>query len=334
MDKVRAYAKLLRIPGIGGLAIPPVIGAMTVGEFKFINLFLLFIIGALAALYGFILNDYADIEVDKLSKELRGKPLVSGDISSNTALLICVIFILLSLLFIFILYYGETINYIKFGAVLSIFLAGILGSIYDFYGKKFAGSDFLVAISMGFVFLFGALSFGKPNIITWVIFILTFNNILHMNAIEGGIKDADHDFKIGVKNIALASRVTVKGTTIEIPARFKIFGMGIRIFSAFLLFIPFIFFNYKFYVLQLAILSLAIIGVLVFSVKLLSIKIFNRNRIRRYIAIQSFLRYSLVPIMLSSIIPVQYSLLLIIFPIAWYILLTPLLGEQLFRPRM
>jgi 4-hydroxybenzoate polyprenyltransferase len=334
MDKIKAYAKLLRIPGIGGLAIPPVIGAMTVGEFGIINLSLLFVIGALAALYGFILNDYADIEVDKLSKELRGKPLVSGDISSNTALLICVIFILLTLLFIFILYYGNTIDDIKFGAVLCIFLAGILGSIYDFYGKKFAGSDFLVAISMGFVFLFGAFSFGKPNIITWVIFLLTFNNILHMNAIEGGIKDADHDYKIGVKNIALTSGVIVKGTTIEIPVGFKIFGMGIRIFSAFLLFIPFIIFNYKFYVWQLAILTLAIIGVLVFSVKLLSIKIYNRNRIRRYIAIQSFLRYSLVPIMLASIMPVQYSLLLIIFPIAWYILLTPLLGEQLFRPRM
>ena len=129
MDKINAYAKLLRIPGIGGLAIPPVIGAMTVGEFGIINLSLLFVIGALAALYGFIFNDYADIEVDKLSKELRGKPLVSGDISSNTALLICVIFILLSLLFIFILYYGKTIDDIKFGAVLCIFLAGGVPSL-------------------------------------------------------------------------------------------------------------------------------------------------------------------------------------------------------------
>jgi 4-hydroxybenzoate polyprenyltransferase len=334
MKKLRAYAKLLRIPGIGGLAIPPVIGAMTVGEYDFISLSILFIIGALAALYGFILNDYADIEVDKLSKDLHGKPLVSGDISTNNALLICVFFILLSLLFIFILWYGETLDYLKFGAILSIFLAGVLGSIYDFYGKKFVGSDFLVAISMGFVFLFGALSFGKPNIITWVIFVLTFNNILHMNAIEGGIKDADHDYKIGVKNIALASGVKVKGININIPVGFKAFGLGIRFFSAFLLFIPFTFFKYPFFIIQIIILALAIIGVLFFSVKLLSIKTFNRNLIRRYIAIQSFLRYSLVPIMLVSIIPAHFSLILLILPIAWYILLTPFLGEKLFRPRM
>lgn len=334
MSKIQAYAKLLRVPGIGGLAIPAVIGAMTVGQFDFFNLALLFIIGAFAALYGFILNDYADIEVDKLSEDLKGKPLVSGEISVNKALMICVFFILFSFLLIFILWFGETLDLFKFGAALSLFLAGILGSIYDFYGKSFVGSDFLVALSMGFVFLFGALSFGEPNIITWAIFVLTFNNILHMNAIEGGIKDADHDYKIGVKNIAFTSGVKVSGVNIIIPVIFKAFSMGIRFFSAFLLFMPFVFFKYPYHIWQIIILAFATLGVIFFSVKLLSIKTFERNQIRKYIAIQSFLRYSLVPLMLVSIIPLIYSLILIVFPIVWYVLLTPLLGEKLFRPRM
>ena len=336
MNKIVAYARLLRLPGIGGLAIPPVIGAITVGMYDVYNLAIVFVIGALAALFGFILNDVIDVEVDKLSDELKGKPLVSGDISTKTAIGICVFFMLLTFLLIFYLWYNETLTYLKFGALLCIILAGVLGSLYDFYGKQFVGSDFLVAISMALIFLFGALAFDghEPNIITWIIFILTFNHLLHMNAVEGGLKDADHDYRKGVKNIALASGIQVKGENIVIPLRFKAFGMGIRLFSACLLFVPFIFYKYEYYLWQIAILVLAIFGVLLFSIKLLSIKKFDRNKIRKYIAMQSFLRYSLVPIMLISIIGLTYSIILIIFPIVWYIMFTPLIGEKLFRPRM
>ena len=322
MNKIIAYAKLLRIPGLGGLAIPPVIGAITVGVLDFYNLLILFVIGSFAVIYGFILNDYADVELDKLVKELRGKPLVSGAVSRKNAIAICVF------------WRGETFDNYKFVALLCIFTAGVLGSIYNLYGKKIVGSDFLVAISMAFVFLFGAFSFGVPTVLTWVIFLLTFNQTLHMNAVEGGIKDADHDYIMGVKNIALSSGVKVDGDSVFIPIPFKAFGMGIRLFSAALLFVPFVFYGYDYHVWQIIILALAILGVLYFSVKLLSIKTFERNTIRKYIALQSFLRYSLVPIMLISFIGIVYSVVLIIFPIVWYLIFAPLLGEKLFRPRM
>ncbi len=334
MNKLIAYAKLLRVPGIGGLATPPIIAALTVGVNDFFSLLILFIIGAFAGIYGFILNDYADVELDRLVKELRGKPLVSGDIPRKNAVAICVFLILLSFLFIFILWRGETIDEYKFAAVICIFLAGILGSIYDLYGKKIFGSDFFVAISMGFVFLFGAYSFGEPITLTWIIFLLTFNQTLHMNSVEGGIKDSDHDFIRGVKNIALSSGVKVTGDNISIPWRFKAFGMGIRLFSAILLFSPFIFFGYDYSILQIIILVLATIGMLYFSVKLISIKKFDRDAIRRYIGLQSFLRYSLVPIMLVSFIGILFSAILIILPILWYFVFTPLVGEKLFKPRM
>lgn len=334
MNKISAYAKLLRIPGLGALALPPVIAAITVGVFDLDKLLILFVIGALAAIYGFILNDYADVELDKLIKELHGKPLVSGDISRKNAIAICIFCVLFTFLFIFILWSGSTLDSYKFGALLCILLAGFFGSIYNLYGKKIAGSDFLVAVSMSFVFLFGALSFGIPTILTWIIFILTFNQTLHMNAVEGGIKDADHDFIMGVNNIALRSGVKVDGNKIFIPHHFKAFGMGIRLFSAFLLFVPFVFLGYGYNPGQIIVLAVAALGVIYFSIKLLSIKTFNRDAIRKYIGLQSFLRYSLVPIMLVSVIGILYSMILIIFPIVWYIIFTPLLGEKLFKPRM
>lgn len=334
MGKVAAYARLLRIPGLGGLAMPPVIGAISVGVLDLYNLFLLFVIGAFSAVYGFVLNDYVDVKLDKLVRELQGKPLVSGEVPRKNALMIIILCMILAFLFIFILWRNQVFDCYKFAAMLCIVLAAVLGSFYNIYGKSIAGSDFFVAISMGFVFLFGALSFGEPNVVTWVIFLLTFNNLLHMNAVEGGIKDADHDYKMGVDNIALASGVKVEGNKVFIPTCFKLFSIGIRLFSAFLLFTPFVFFGYSYTRRQLIVLTLATLGVLYFSMKLLSIKTFERDLIRRFIATQSFLSYSLVPIMLISVIGVTSSVALIVFPIMWYIVFTPLVGEKLFRPRM
>jgi 4-hydroxybenzoate polyprenyltransferase len=340
MSSITAYARLLRIPGLGALGIPPVIGALTVGMMDGYNLILLFFIGSVSAMYGFILNDYADIELDRLIPELKGKPLVDGTIHPKTAVFICFFLVLFAFFFLFLLWYGQNVDTSKFLAMMCIFLAGILGSIYDLYGKKFPGSDAFVSISMSFLFLLGALSFGTPTIITWIIFVLTFNQSLHMNAVEGGIKDADHDYLMGVKNLALGSGVKVDGENLHIPTSFKAFGMGIRLTSAVLLFVPFVFFReflvyYKpWQPIIMVLLAVATFVVLFFSMKLISLKKFDRSAIRKYIGIQSFLRYSLVPIMLIPIIGILPSVILIVFPIAWYIIFTPLLGEKLFRPRM
>jgi 4-hydroxybenzoate polyprenyltransferase len=334
MNKINAYARLMRLPGLGGLAIPPVIGALSVGIFDIYNLTILFIIGSLSAMYGFILNDFADIEIDKLVKELHGKPLVNGSILRMQALFVSVLCIFLAFFFTFYLWFGQAIDEYKFMAGVCLLLAGCLGSIYNLFGKKIIGSDFLVSISVSFVFLFGALSFGQPTIFTWIVFILTFNNLLHMNAVEGGIKDADHDYLMGVNNIALSSGVKVEKNLITIPNFFKFFSLSIRLFSAVLVFVPVLFFNYSYSVVQIIALVVILFGVIFLSIKLLSIKTFDREKIRRYIASQSFLRYSLVPVFLVSVIGFRYTLVLIIFPILWYILFAPLLGEKLLRPRM
>jgi 4-hydroxybenzoate polyprenyltransferase len=64
MSKVAAYAKLLRAPGIGALGIVPVIASLTMGITDFYTLSLIFIIGAFASIFGFLVNDYVDIELD------------------------------------------------------------------------------------------------------------------------------------------------------------------------------------------------------------------------------------------------------------------------------
>jgi 4-hydroxybenzoate polyprenyltransferase len=260
---------------------------------------------------------------------------VSGAISPQSALWICFTCIMLTFVTFFILFYGKIITFYRFLSIICILIAWILGSIYDVYGKKIFASDILVALSVAFIFLIGVFALNEePNLFTWIIFILTFNNLFHMNAIEGGIKDADHDVLMNVNNIAIRSGVTVKQDKLFIPNSFKILGMSVRISSIILLFIPFMFYNQPFYHWQLIILGIASFGVVFFSLKLLFLKTFNRSTIRKYISIQSFLRYSLVPIMLLSIIDVLPAVILIVLPIIWYIVFTPLTSVKLLQPRM
>lgn len=335
MGKIADYLVLLRIPGLGGLAIPPVIAAVSVGTFDLFSLLLLFLIGSYSSIFGFVLNDYVDVNVDKQSKDLSQRPLVSGAISRQTALWICFIMIMLTFLTFFILFYGKVITFYRFLSVVFILIAWILGSIYDVFGKKILASDILVALSVAFIFLIGAFALDKePTIFTWVIFILTFNNLFHMNAIEGGIKDADHDVLMNVNNIALRLGVSVKNNKLFAPSTFKILGLSVRISSIILLFLPFIVFQEPYYLWQLLLLGIACVGVLYLSARLLSLNQFDRKQIRKLISLQSFLRYSLVPLMLISVIGTFPAIILIILPIMWYLVFTPLTGVKLFQPRM
>jgi 4-hydroxybenzoate polyprenyltransferase len=334
MSKIAAYAKLLRLPGIGALGIVPVIAALTMGITDIYPLSLIFIIGAFASVFGFLINDFVDIELDGLVDELKKKPLVSGEVSKKNALLIAFYLAFVTFFFIALLWYKQPIDSFKLSALSCIILAGIFGTFYDVYGKRVVGSDFFVAISVGLIFLFGALSYGQPTAIIWVIFILTFENILYMNVVQNGIKDADHDYKLGVKNIALTLGVSVQENKINIPFSFQAFGLGLRLFAAVLFFVPFAVFGYAYYLWQIILLVLLVVLYLFLDMKLLRIKIFDRSQIRKLIGIQSFLRYSLVPVMLFSIIGIIPAILLILIPIIWYIVFTPFLGEKLFKPRM
>ena len=191
-------------------------------------------------------------------------------------------------------------------------------------------------------FLFGALmviqTISQLTLFTWVIFILTFCQLLFMNAIEGGIKDADHDPLMNVKNIALASGVRVTDDQkLIIPSSFKIFGFTIQLCAVTFVFVPFIvtssLFTFEIWsLIHLCLLALFAIGVLFASAKLLMLHTFERNKIRKLITAETFLRYSLVPLMLIPLIEILPALILLILPFIWYILFAPLIGEKLFRP--
>lgn len=332
-ETVAAWVKLLRLPGLGGLAIPPIFGALTVGVTDPASLLILFLIGCMVAIFGFVLNDYADVKLDGLIEELRDKPLVSGVVSRTSAVLVCFVTLILAFFLAALLWRGTVLSDRKMAALSMFAVAWALGTVYNLYGKKIVGSDLFVAMAMAVTFLFGALAFACPSLLTWVVFVLTFNQTLHMNAVEGGIKDADHDPLMGVENLARVAGVSVRGSRLSIPASFQVFGVGIRLASTVLVFVPFLY-GVAFEVWQLALLVVMLAGVLLVEAKLLRLQRFDRSRIRRLIAAASFLRYAVVPVMLMSEVGALAGLGLALLPLVWYVAFSPLAGVRPFHPEM
>ncbi len=337
------YARLIRLPALGGLSIGPIFGGLAqLHAGAGINLqilILLLLIGIFKSIYGFVLNDYADIDLDKLSDEADKRPLASGKISKKVALLICLICILLTFSIVFLFFYRKS-TFFYYG-ILTIIIAAILGSIYNLYGKKFASSSFIAAIADALFVLVGAFLVTNTEIIsifTWVIFLLYFTQILFMNAVIGGIKDAGHDYLLKVKNVALALGVKVtKDKKVFMPLGFKIFGIVTRFSSAILVFIPFIFYDLDYELLTLILLALVVIIVLYYTVKLLSIKkieLQKDEKTIRLFGIQGVIRYTFVPILLIPVIKPINSFILIIFPILWYMIFMPLSGKKPFKKLM
>lgn len=331
------YAKLFRLPGLGGLSLAPVFGAISIIELgvkiEFIDIVLMFLIGLISAIYSFVSNDIVDIEIDKLSKDTKKRPLVTGTISIRTAVFISIFCIIIGLFIAFYFYYRNHISF--YLGLISMFMAAVLGTIYNVYGKKFATSAFVAALAESFLVLVGVFLLsptGDLSIFTWIIIILMFNQILFMTAVTGGIKDADHDYILNVKTLALSSGVKItKDKKLAIPISFKLFGFGTRFISAIVLFVPFAFFNVKYKYWEILLLAFIAITVLFFTIKLLNLKSLKGDKAAKFAGLQGIIRYAFIPFLLLPVIDISYALILIIFPIIWYIVFTPISGMKLFK---
>lgn len=330
------YLRLMRIQIAGSMTLPLIYGAISVNNLSFSVIGPLIIIGVLSGIYGFVSNDYFDVDVDKLSKDLSERSLVKGTVSKKAAVAIIILCFFFTYATVFIFFYR---NHILFFEGLSILVvADVFAFIYNGYGKRIIGSDFLLALAQSLYFLFAAfisLQEGNPGMLTWVLFILVFTQLLFMNAVSGGIKDADHDYLMNVKNIALASGVKVTPEKkVIIPKNFKAFGMVIRLFSVFLIFVPFVFYKMKYDFWQIVLLIILVVILLYASILMLNIKIFDRNKLRKILVIQLFMWYFILPIMLISVIGLLYAFILIIFPFAWYVIFSIIIGKKPMEPQI
>jgi 4-hydroxybenzoate polyprenyltransferase len=333
-EKLKDYAMLLTINLWGVFCLTGVFGALSTGNFNFISLFLLALLGVLATVFSNVFNDYMDIEVDSLSKELKEKPLVKGSIPKINALYISIFAVIASyIITIWAMFAGYFI--INIYPLILITIALILGTIYNMYGKKFPGSDLLVATAGSLFCLFGAMVVSETiSLLTVVLVLLVFVQFFYMNAFTGGLKDADHDYLLNIKNLSFRLGVKVIDKKVTIPILFKTIAMLLRTSSAVLLFIPFFFIeDFPYYIWQPVIIILMLFGIFYTTIKTLQLKIFERNEIRQLFSIQSFLRYVIVPFMLFKFVGYQIALFLIIFPFLWFVVFNRIMYKTTLKPK-
>lgn len=331
VTKIKEYAKFLRLKAWGVSAIA-VIGALSVtGTIEIPQFIILFFIGVIYNMLGFVLNDYIDYDIDSKSKELSERPLVKKTISKKTAFKI----ILLS----YVLIIGMGI--IFFHTLLSLlFLSAslILGTIYDCYGKKFLGSDLTLSASVAFLCLFGAATVSSEiRLITIIIASIYFMHVLFFNIIEGGFKDADNDKKQRAKTTA--SYLGVKNQPeLFIPIKFKILAVVIESITAIFVFLPFIIFSavcqFDFWYIQVIILLLLTISLFISTIKMLKLKNFERKKVTMLITKQEVKRYMIIPIILMSFSDMIWLIFILLLPSIWYLLFIVIFRDKPFKSKL
>lgn len=315
--------------GLTGLA--PVLGAFSmwnIGTLTFAQLVLLFIIGGLAHIYGFVLNDIIDVNVDKLSSDLTTRPLVSGCITRKRAAYFAVSCMIISFL-LTIFFFREINSYLIL--ILILIVAFIFATIYDFMSKRYPGMDFFVAGAVFFGILFGAATIGTPTKLTWIVALIGGLQVLFMNMINGAIKDIDHDARGQANTVAIRLGAKVHAGMIALPLSFRTTGYLIEIGRTLLVFTPFVLLALPFSVPQLFALVVFVILTFVSIYRLYSIKTFDRKRIRKAIGITVIFMYATTPIMLSSL-DLYFILAALIAPV-WFIASNLLLHKTVFEPK-
>jgi geranylgeranylglycerol-phosphate geranylgeranyltransferase len=140
----------------------------------------------------FALNDYFDVEVDRVNKRLD-RPLVRGDLTPSTALAIALLLTPLGVLASFFL------NWLCFSIAL---VSALFGVLYDVKLKETGLlGNIYIAYSMGIPFIFGGAITGKLPLILYLFASIAFLTGLGREIMKGAM-DIEGDKLRRVKSIA------------------------------------------------------------------------------------------------------------------------------------
>ena len=328
---LRDYIEITRLFNMGLTAVAPVLGALSMGDVGSLPLWqlcVLFIIGCLAHIYGFVINDVIDVRLDKLSKELLARPLVRGSLTRTRAVIFGIACMIGSFLLSFV-FFSELFAFLVLASILLI--AYFLATLYDVLSKKYPGMDLVLAGAIFFLILFGAWTIGTPTWLTYIVALIGGIQVLFMNMINGAVKDIDHDKAGSANTVAIRLGAKIQAGVIALPLSFKTTGYLIEILRISLIFLPFIVLGLSYNLWQIILLVVLAIATFFSIHKMFSIKTFDRARIRRWIGIIVIFMYATTPLMLSSLN--MYIILVAFIPPVWFFISNLVLHKTIFEPK-
>ncbi len=306
LPRLRVYGRLCRIYAAGTPPLYLWAGAFANGSPSLPVLLLLFIMGVLVGMGYMVLNDYFDMEVDRLSSAVATeRPLANGEISPVVGAVFGFSCVLLIAVLGFLFLEGL--------AVAVLIVALLLGLVYDAFNKTYPGLDLLGCLSVPAAVLVGALAVsGSISSLVWMVAALFGIRTVFQNVVAGGMKDLEGDKAQGVRTTAM----WLTGDSKEVSVSMRLLAYGLEgSFIAICLFI----------VLQGSLGVLALLVFLLFlppfllTLRRMIPRPYNREDVKRFgyphemlsilfiLALLSFSGWTPLPILLFSV------------PVVWFL---------------
>jgi len=183
-------------------------GAIAIQQYDILYLFFLYLVGFFGHTFGFVFNDIIDYNIDKSSREIGDRPLISGTISIKNAW----IFALCSMMISFLIALSLAHVAHRFFPLIILAISAGFIALYDFISKKFPFTDIFVSLGIFFLVLYGATTnidtVSQLSNLIWIVCTLAAIQVLFMQIVAGGMKDIENDFTRGTKNSCCDHRCT------------------------------------------------------------------------------------------------------------------------------
>ena len=197
MEKLKASIEIMRpVNGIGAV-IGVIVGAIASGFHLFIDRYFIavlisFLAAFLTASAGHTLNDWKDVEIDRINCPERAIP--SGRISRNTALVLTIIFFIVGDIIIF---FTKNLQ-----AIMIVLIGSVLIALYSLELKRlgFIG-NITIGILTSFCLLLGGAVLNKIEYSFWAALLAFVMNI--GREITKGVDDFVGDKEEGIKTLAV-----------------------------------------------------------------------------------------------------------------------------------
>jgi len=327
MTEIRDYLKLMKFHSVGFTSIIPVMGAAAAGVPTLSAFFVLLAIGVLVHIFGFTMNEYRDIDVDRLSPDLNEKPLVKGSISPRTAWWIFQISWVLALI----------VNAVVFREILSFILLAvsiIFGAVYNRCSKRLGYMEFTLAAWVFFFVLSGnAAVTGDISELGVMVAAVAFFQILFNTGISGAFKDIDHDpagkgattpLRMGVR--VISGRIFVSWTFIIYSFLVKSMQIGAILLPIAMALVPAPDGMWKFKIITITVFA----GIALYLTKyFLTIRRFERKKVLKPLAAIEVFSYMMAPVMLLGVINWPWAAVLALLPFGIAVPLVPLIYRRM-----
>lgn len=327
MGVIRECIKLIRPYGMLFLGFAPVFGALCNGQYDAFHLSLLLIIGVIGHIFVFVQNDYYDTQIDRQSKYVVQRPLVSGGISRTQAQILFSCAFIISIILVAIFFF----SFLSFSTLLLSFL---LMTLYNRYSKRIPGMEYVLGAAVFMYGVFGALTV-SDQVSTFALSIscVWFLQWVFSVGVSANLKDVEFDAKLGIRTTPIVMGVHVLEDQLKKPLRFIAYTYTIKGLHLFVAFLPFIL-GYTSILLNgypIPLLGFFVIAyLLLFTTRsILTTSLKERNLLLRFEGVHEGLALLLVPFVLLNHL-VEHIGALPTFLLIALLVLWPLLSLRLF----